>query len=370
MVQKRSIFITIGFFAGVLIFLNVTLKHLESSSSIMTTPTTEDMQGLQTSPHIQKNSVDALCGKDGLTYRWRVEGATNPLAMKLCAGRTCVPVSRDGVYFVGSFQHPPSDNVTARWMWRDVDWESQQSRNETTTVDFQWTGCSVDETFVDKVVCSWSSATPHNVTTDSKQARPNPPVQLKSVLTEYRYYVGDSTMKRFYDSELLRCRHRGSVVPQGKLHQDASTTCDGVLTKYIWSAGFDDTSLRINEIPPSDSTLVLTDTGHNYINLGDADFESFVSRLSRSISRFKLGFVLEPPAMNTSWWDKRNRCMRNNVVVQKRIHQIEKYVHSDRIVSTFWRTLGSGKQYDGIHFTQDVYEDMLNDLWLLASKRT
>ena len=308
------------------------------------------------------NATFAKCEQArGGVYRWRVEGATEPFAMNLCAGTVCVPVSYDGESFEGAFESVPVADVVVRWMWRDVPWASQVTRR---VVDFRWEGCAAAQNFVNTVVCTWPP--PPGATNPPASA--TAPKETPAFAKEF--YVGDSNMKRLYDARLRTCRSLSKLVKSGKLHEDASTTCDKSETYYVWSAGFDDTSLRLDAIPRADDVLVVTNTGHNYINLGPIDFETFATRLSHRVHRFAHAYLLEPPAMTTALGAVRFQCAQNNVVVQRRIAQLRAHLSAERIVPVFWETLGrSGQAQDNIHYAAGVYDAMLRALWRTVASR-
>ncbi len=311
--------------------------------------------------------IACLHDSNSSEYRWKIPGLTQAYAVNLCSRTSCVPVKYTGTEFVGKFLHQPRSTVTVRWMWKNVAWEGQTTR---TTVDYQWEGCNVRELFVDRCVCTWEPGPAPGPTL------PPPPPQPAPAAFEREYYVGDSTMKRVYDARLRRCRALGRSVPAGKLHMNTETTCDGTPVVYRWSAGFageaagvyDDTPRHLAKIDSALGTLVVVNTGHNYINMGPADFEAFAKRLGEAIGRFAQGYVLEPPAMNTSWWVPRLRCMRNNVAVQARIAAIRRHITTDRIVPAFWNTLSSRASIDGVHYAGRIYDGMLDELWALIHR--
>ena len=62
------------------------------------------------------------------------------------------------------------------------------------------------------------------------------------------------------------------------------------------------------------------------------------------------------------------RCMRNNVIVQKRIDIILKHFTAKNVIEMFWKTLQSGKATDGIHYTNEVYDETFDNIYQKMSE--
>jgi FkbM family methyltransferase len=283
--------------------------------------------------------------KNGM-LSWK-SNTNNPLSFNACSEEGCVPVEKlSNGYFQSIFDIDVS-SVFVQQMWLDAPWSEQKTRDN---VKFQWTGCDLKKTWVNKRICDFEGTV-----TQKKIA-----VSKKLSLTERTSFVGDSTMKRLFDAAVRKCPENNKFSKFGKLHDNINFQCKDIEYNYIWSSGFDDTSKKLLSIV--DNSYVVFNTGHNYINMNDEDFERFVIRLKESTVKLRKWILIAPPASNAKAWTPDMRCMRNNVIVQKRIDIILKHFTAKNVIEMFWKTLQSGKAIDGIHYTNEVYDETFDNI--------
>ena len=173
-------------------------------------------------------------------------------------------------------------------------------------------------------------------------------------------------MKRIFDAAVGKCPRRGDFKKFGKTNLDMTFKCNTDIEYiYLCSKGFDDTSKHLLSIG---NGMVIFNTGHNYVNMNDDLFENFVTRLKNSASHLKKWVLVAPPAMNAQWWEPKWRCMRNNLVVQKKIDLILKHFNAENVVPMFWKTLHNGLAIDGVHYYSQVYDETFNRVYQKLTK--
>ena len=325
-------------------------------------PSRVNDQILQSSPN--------SCQSDGRNFRWKVPGVVNPMGVNLCTNTFCVPVRYINGFFTGVIDKKWT-RVVARWMWRDLPWYQQVSRS---VKEFEWEGCVVDKNFVNLVVCEWEQIKDEETFFDRDLLTLYDSAKCEALKTggneqqtfEVEYWVGDSTMKRLMDARVRECSTILQPYEFGKLHNDSYVNCDNSRIYYIWSAGFDDTATQLDMLPKSKHCLLVTNAGHNYINMNDRDFSVMIQGISDAMKLFSYAIFVGPPAMNTSYWFPKKRCARNNVIVQRRIKQMRSVIKTSHFVDIFWSTLGSPLITDGVHYQGVVYEKALCDVYTKA----
>jgi len=294
----------------------------------------------------------------------------------------CVPALKangtDSSNFQATFPRGVEGNVRIMWMWDVVDWSQFRSRSMmnpplSSSPAKHWNGCDVRHNFKNTLWCDLKDALlrPSNVgdVMDGKKHKDFAPL-INHTRVETLFFVGDSTMKRVFDSAQKMCPKGTKSVKYGKLNKDAKRKCGTIKLIYLKCKGFCDTAERIlNEVPNNTSIALLFNTGHQYINMNNPDFLQAVQKLRKVINgKNQVNWATwTNPAQDPMKWTNDMKCSHNNVLVQMKNDILRAYLPMERMIETFWYTLQSGYHRDGVHLSNLPYLKMLEgamDIWL------
>ena len=319
------------------------------------------------------------CSFDHGTLSWKADHKLDPMSFNACArNMDCVPIhaTGDGDF---SAQFPPgASSYFVKKMWDVVDWSKVTERTWHPKVDKSWTGCDVNHTWLNQVVCNFDAQTqPAHVQTPTPVS-PDPgdmvsvsKDHVKITWSQFQtiLFVGDSNMKRLFDSAIYLLCQQHKFQERGKLHQNALVSCNnGMHLRYLFSAGrpgepnraYQDTSKLLKSIPsPSNTTMVVFNSGHNYLNLTPDKFRDLAMRMRAVVKDWPHYLAITSPALVMEKVKPLLMCSFNNVVIQKKNQIWYEVFPRERIVDWFWSTLQGGKGVDFIHFSTDVYVEFM-----------
>ena len=257
----------------------------------------------------------------------------------------------------------PNDvgTVVVYEMWRRTDWKfleqpSHYKRDK-------WLGCNASLNFIDAARCTYHVNT-YNLMTDINMHAAPSKRDFKFKLLDAvwpatkLFVVGDSTMKRIFDSLIRMCPERTDFHLWGKVRSNVHAKCGSLLVKYAWSAGDDDTSVALRQLPQGPHIKVIFNTGHNYINLNLTDFSALARRMHdiAMVQGWGMWAVLTSPAHATHLWDPDSRCTFNNVRVQMSNQVLRDTFPARHVVDMFYHSLHSADAVDGTHFKEEYYD--------------
>ena len=293
--------------------------------------------------------------------------------------------------FRAKFPIGTEGDVRIMWMWDVVDWNQFKSRDMLYNPSLRaggdagnkthWNGCDVQHNFKNTLWCDLKDVElrPSNIgdPMDGKKYKDFATL-INHTHVETLFFVGDSTMKRVFDTAQGMCPHIASQkgVPTGKWHLNAKRQCGTIKMIYVWCAGACDAAEMIRkEVPNQKSIALLFDTGHQYINMNNADFLQQVQKLQKVIdAKDQVNWATwTNPAQHTAKWTNDMKCSHNNVLVQMKNEILRTHLPTKRTFETYWYTLQSGYHSDGVHFTGLPYKKMMEqaiDIWLASSRVT
>lgn len=276
----------------------------------------------------------------------------------------CVPVyvSENGVFTAKLL--PTISSWTVMKMWDVVDWNKVTERRWDKDIDILWSGCNMQKTWLNQVVCNVSNMAPRVIPQ-------SPTPRQKWTKFDTIIFVGDSTMKRTFDAALRLMCKKMPCTHLGKLHSNTQCSCNGIHFTYLFSAGrpgepnreYRDTSKALESINrPSNTTLVIFNSGHNYINLPPKSFHGLVERMYLIVKNWPHYVVLTSPAYEMELVKPNRRCQYNNVRVQKSNGVLFHVFPDWRVLDLFWWTLHSGENVDFIHYKDHVYDNLVQKI--------
>lgn len=292
-------------------------------------------------------------------FKWTHPSNTDAQAFNACSQtHGCAPV----IFYLGNFQATFPTNVgtvVVHEMWKNTTWKFAR---DLPTLEL----CSPSKNWINTLRCTFETRNPLNPKTASFSNHTTLDMLGQNPTL---YVVGDSTMKRLYDVILRKCPSSTAFTQWGKLHQDIQTYCSDLNIVYLWSAGTHDTSTSLDKIPAGPSSVVIFNTGHNYIVMGNHDtFTKFAHRMYTvvKLKRWSRWTLVLSPAMNEAGWSGVSLCTHNNVRVQMTNTILTEVFPAQHTVDMFHRSLSSGHATDGVHYTDAVYgpvvDDVLNNL--------
>ena len=313
------------------------------------------------------SEIKTTCTFKNNIMSWASDPRLDPMSFNACSKNTgCVEVHTSGNGHF-SAQFPSSaTSVSVKQMWKHVEWGKTTERIWHPTVDTQWVGCNVEENWVNKQICSIDN--PDITITSIKE-----PNRSKEAWYAFEkiYFVGDSTMKRCFDAGVrLLCNNWKAFPEYGKLHGNTQTTCNGQQLVYIFSAGRPgepnrptrDTSKALKTINPTEKTLVIFNSGHNYINLPENKFQELTVKMYNIVKDWPHYIALTSPAFESANWDPESRCMRNNIRISHSNKIWKASFPQKRVFDIFWSTLQNRNAIDGVHYKSGVYDNIMHEM--------
>jgi len=314
-----------------------------------------------------------FCPGDGV-FEWTHPTTTDPMAFDACSDtHSCAPISFQHGRFRAVFPREVGTVVVFE-MWDKTDWKMQQQPSHYAR-SVKWSGCNESVNFINAVRCTFHVnshvAEPDiNVhsAADKRSFAFNFSNGVKSAST--LYVVGDSTMKRLFDSLIRLCSERPDFHAWGKVRSNVHAKCGSLLVKYLWSAGDDDTSAALKRVPAGPAVKVIFNTGHNYHLLNVTDFTALVQRMRDTVrvQGWAAWALLTSPAFATHRWDPQSRCIYNNIRVQMFNQVLQDTFPADHVVDMYYESLQSGDAVDGAHFRDEYYDTIVQRILHLFSK--